>query len=90
MNTLRTELGPLHAKVGGLGLEVGLDISAVTATPAKLMSAVHETCHKNGLHLAPSDENVIQLMPPCNINQKDLELGINILVDAVKKHANTN
>jgi 4-aminobutyrate aminotransferase-like enzyme len=65
-------------EIRGIGMEIGLEFEN------NLASSVIKSCFEKGLHLVAGGSNLIQIMPPLNISNNNLEKGLNVLIEAVK------
>lgn len=87
---LRSELGddPKVGDIRGRGLMIGLEfVRPGTKTPApETTQRVLDRCLDDGLVLQPcgSEGQAIRVIPPLVISEDDLNLGLNILVGAVR------
>jgi 4-aminobutyrate aminotransferase-like enzyme len=78
---------PYVGEVRGMGMEIGVDLvkDKKTYTPnTALLKKVEKEAKKRGLYLNSDTVSNIQLMPPLIIERKDLDRGIDILVDVIK------
>ena len=72
--------------IRGRGMEIGVDLVKSKQTKEKDPQAVEtvvESAMKKGLHLVSDHESNIQLMPPLTIDKKDLDRGLEILIDVI-------
>ena len=63
--------------VRGYGLMIGIEVKDTTP------SIVQEEAIKNGLLVLTAGKNVVRLLPPLNISEKDLADGLNILIKSL-------
>ena len=63
--------------VRGYGLMIGIEVKDTTP------SIVQEEALKNGLLVLTAGKNVVRLLPPLNISEKDLADGLNILIKSL-------
>lgn len=72
--------------VRGVGMEIGITVkgSKKGNNGAQVAKKVVEEAFKKGLHLIIGDGANIQLMPPLTIERKDLDKGLEILIDIIK------
>lgn len=87
MNSLKQKLAddPRVKDIRGIGMEVGIELvkdKKIKGIP--LVDRVVESARKKGLHLVCDHASVIQLMPPLIISRKDLDQGIDILINLIK------
>lgn len=77
------------AEVRGRGAMVALELIAADGAPdAELTAAVAAVCKKEGVLILTCglDGNVIRLLPPLVIDEALLRDGLQVLVDALRKH----
>ncbi len=81
---LARHAGPLGAAVRGMGLIWGIDLDGVPGTDAGRVSQlcfakglIVETCGRGG--------NVLKVLPPLSISTESLELGLDIIIDALRE-----
>ena len=65
-------------KIKGIGLMLAIEIE-------KDGSKLVDICLKNGLLINCTHENVIRIMPAINVNKEEIDEGIEILRDSLKK-----
>lgn len=73
--------------VRGLGLMIGLELvkDQKSKKPAiKERDTIILDCFEKGLALLPAGESSIRLAPPLIINKEDMDIGLEILSDALK------
>lgn len=63
--------------IRGYGLMIGVEVKNTTP------SIVQERALKNGLLVLTAGKNVVRLLPPLNISEKDLADGLNILIKSL-------
>ncbi|KKQ67090.1 MAG: 4-aminobutyrate aminotransferase [Candidatus Daviesbacteria bacterium GW2011_GWA2_38_24] len=69
-------------------MEIGIDFVKDRQSKEKnteVLKRVIKTAWENGLNLNSDNESNIQLMPPLTIDRKDLDKGLEILIDSVKR-----
>lgn len=71
--------------INGKGMEIAVHLGK-TKTPRPLVDLVVEKAQKRGLHLVSDHGNNIQIMPPLTIERKDLDKGVEILIEALQKN----
>lgn len=74
--------------VRGLGMMLAIEIVKDKRTKAHGIderSAIIEDCFYNGLLLLPAGTSAIRIIPPITIGERNLDHGLNILEDAIKK-----
>ena len=74
--------------VRGLGLMIGIELvkDRMTKKPAvKEAERILKTCFKKGLVLLSCGESVVRIMPPLVITREELDNGLNILLESIKK-----
>ena len=74
--------------VRGIGMMTALELvkDKENKVPAvKEREAVLEECFYNGLIALPAGESTIRIIPPITIGENNLDRGLNILEDAIKK-----
>lgn len=84
-NQLEKEVGNLNLvkSIQGIGMEIGLTLNINKEPIAK---ALVSSAHKKGLFLVGNKYDNIQIMPPLTISKKEVNKGLDILIDLVKKH----
>jgi acetylornithine/succinyldiaminopimelate/putrescine aminotransferase len=70
--------------IRGLGMEIGVTYLGPTVGEKSWADQIVETAYQKGLHLVGDHENNLQLMPPLTISRQELDIGLNILVAAIK------
>ena len=89
LKTLRRELKD-HSKVGdirGRGMEIGIDFvknKKIKKKDPEIIGKIVEKAFSRGLHIVCDHDSNIQLMPPLTISRKDLDKGVDILVDTIQ------
>ncbi|MBN1978889.1 MAG: acetyl ornithine aminotransferase family protein [Anaerolineae bacterium] len=74
--------------VRGLGLMVGIELVAdrETREPAKaLRDRVIQNCYERGVLMLGAGRSVIRFMPPLNVTAHEIDLGLEILAEALKE-----
>jgi 4-aminobutyrate aminotransferase len=90
MGRLRAAIGehPAVVEVRGAGLMIGVEFRAHRGwtTAAAVQERVRATCFENNLLLLScgSLDEVIRVIPPLNIDEADLERGLDVLATAVQ------
>jgi 4-aminobutyrate aminotransferase-like enzyme len=87
IKVLRRELGNNQKvdDIRGIGMEIGLDLIKNKKVKGLILEeAVIKECRRKGLFLAGDGVSNIQLMPPLTISRKDLDKGIEILIDVIR------
>ena len=93
---IRSRIDPLAEELGivgdvrGLGPMIGIELVSdkETKEPAKLAAAaVIKTCYEAGVLVlkAGTYDNVVRLMAPLVIGEEDLDEGLDVLVDALRR-----
>ena len=73
--------------IRGIGMEIGLTLLSnkrIAQENRKFAENVVMNCREKGLHLVLGSENNIQIMPPLTISRRDLDKGMEILIDVVR------
>jgi acetylornithine/succinyldiaminopimelate/putrescine aminotransferase len=80
VSKLRQELAGVSSvkDVRGLGMEIGVELQGVSG------KAVAKAALGKGLHLAETDDTILQLMPPLTTSRPVLDEGIGILTSTLK------
>ena len=91
VSTLRSELSshPNIGDISGKGMEIGIKLvtdKKSMKNNEKLFIKVINTAQANGLLLIGDGEGNIQLMPPLTTTKKQLDHGIEILVEILNKN----
>jgi 4-aminobutyrate aminotransferase len=76
--------------VRGIGLMIGIEFvkDRRTKEPAvKERDEITDECFNNGLLLLPAGASTIRIIPPLQISDKNLESGLDILEEAIKRQA---
>lgn len=90
LKTLGKELKD-HPKVGdirGKGMEIGIDFVKDKKTKKKdpeIIEKIVEKAFARGLHIVCDHDSNIQLMPPLTISRKNLNKGLEILVETINQ-----
>ncbi len=66
-------------EVRGLGLMVGVDFGS-----SELRKDVLNAAFKLGLLLLPCGDSTIRLLPPLDVREREVEMGVDLFVDAVE------
>jgi len=84
MSVLRKKLGKYKniTDVRGIGMEIGLEFSE-----GSLVDMVVKGARQKGLLLVKGEERNIQIMPPLTIQRKELDRGLDILIDVINSKA---
>jgi 4-aminobutyrate aminotransferase len=69
-----------------LGMEIVKDKESKEPAPDARSKIVAEA-FKHGLVLIPCGESTIRVVPPLTISQQELDQGLDILQEALAKHA---
>jgi 4-aminobutyrate aminotransferase len=80
----------LVGDVRGLGLMIGVELVKNKDTKEYASDEVNKVLidsFNNGLVLLPSGKSTIRIIPPITISKSDLEKGLDILEDAIKKNS---
>ncbi|KKU16203.1 MAG: Aminotransferase class-III [Candidatus Woesebacteria bacterium GW2011_GWC2_45_9] len=90
IEVLKRELkdNPRVGDIRGIGMEIGIELVKDKRTKEKyldLFPMITKKARDKGLHLLGDNDNVIQLMPPLVIENKVLDEGIGILLEAIKE-----
>lgn len=87
LKTLKKRLGNNHVvkAIKGIGMEIGVELDKnLKVKKVQPVDKVVELAREKGLNLVCDHESNIQLMPPLTIPRKDLDKGIDILIDVIK------
>jgi 4-aminobutyrate aminotransferase len=78
---------PVIGDVRGLGLMVGIElVEDSKKTPAiDMRNALIKEAFKQGLLLLGAGESALRIAPPLTINQEEIDMGLGIFEDALKK-----
>jgi len=85
VTALKKELenSELVENISGIGMEIGVHLKK-TKSGSSITRNVMSVARKKGLHITYADDYNFQLMPPLTIEKKDVDLGIEILVNTLK------
>jgi L-lysine 6-transaminase len=85
LNRMTAEFPSVLSNARGIGLFAAFDV----ATP-ELRTKIRAHAYKNGLIVLPSGEKSIRFRPPLTVTKTEIDEGIGILTNAVKKILTTN
>jgi predicted acetylornithine/succinylornithine family transaminase len=78
-NGLKEISSPLVKGMRGRGLMIGIAVDANTAK-------IKTECMKRGLLILSAGENVIRLLPPLIINEKDADTALSVIKEVLQHH----
>ena len=80
LQDLETEFPAVISNARGVGLFCAFDISS-----PDLRTELRNHCFGKGLIILPSGERSVRFRPPLNVSKREIDLGISIIRDVLKK-----